>query len=228
MLKSSTSFAAYLRYSTSGFAVLLLILMAIAWQPYVRIDLLTGDPAAIEDFPLYFGVLSHVGVLMWAMGASICLFSAMLLDLWQTNADSSRFLRVFGWLSLLMCLDDLFLLHERVFPVMFRDSQEAVLFSYAVMIIVLIWTFRKIIVRYQPLFFVISLCLFSFSVFIDLIPSEITNSLLSMVFQSKFNGIRFLLEDGPKLLGIFSWLSYFAWVSVVSLTDAKETSIYPT
>lgn len=209
-----------------GFALLLLVLLVVGWQPYVSIASLTRDPAAIADFPLYFGALSHVGVLMWTMSASICLFSAKLLGLWQGGVESTRFLQAFGWLSFLMGLDDLFLLHERVFPVAFRGSQTAVLISYAIMMTALLGRFRKVIVRNQPLFFAASLFLFSLSILIDLVPFEVTNSILSMVFQSKFDGVRYLLEDGLKLLGIFVWLAYLSWVSIVFLTDAKDKESY--
>lgn len=71
--------------------------------------LLVDDPSAQFGFPVYAGAFTHAGVALLVGTGAIALFAAGLAD-----RSRQRILTLVGLLSLLLAIDDLFLLHERV------------------------------------------------------------------------------------------------------------------
>lgn len=47
---------------------------------------------------------------------AVCLLSIMLLKVFQPGSEAARFFTVFGWFNAVLCFDDLFLFHEKIFP----------------------------------------------------------------------------------------------------------------
>ena len=91
---------------------------------------LTKDPASILDFPFYFGVISSLGVLMWAASASLCLFVGLLQYQVEKNYEEAKIVSA-GLLTLILSFDDLFLhIHERFFPRYLNISELIVYFAY--------------------------------------------------------------------------------------------------
>jgi hypothetical protein len=84
------------------------------------ISSLAKDPAEIRHFPPYIGMLSNWGVILWVVTATICLFSVVLLKLQKATDGRFKFLLVSGLFSLLLGLDDLYLLHDRLLPRIFH------------------------------------------------------------------------------------------------------------
>jgi hypothetical protein len=81
----------------------------------------TRDPLAVaqtgDPLPLYTGWLSHVGVLGWALAASVLALAAG----WSVVRQRRRGLLLLGGgacLSAFLCVDDLAMLHESVIPVL--------------------------------------------------------------------------------------------------------------
>ena len=79
--------------------------------------MLAKDPAETEHFPPYIGMLSNWGVILWTATAVICLFSAVLLKQQKAPHTTRRFFVASGIFSLLLGIDDLYMLHDRRFPV---------------------------------------------------------------------------------------------------------------
>ena len=105
------------------------VLFLHVWKN-IPVGHLTADPIALADeLPVYSGFLSQVGILIWSAAASICFFCAKRL--WHTRAERElkRFLVVSGAFTLWLALDDMFLLHETVFPLI-GIPQNIVLGSY--------------------------------------------------------------------------------------------------
>ena len=77
---------------------------------------LTRNPTAIAGALPYTGFLSQIGNCFWSATAAICLFGAKVVSRHPDSLKIKRFLFVSGLLTLLLGLDDIFLLHEEFFP----------------------------------------------------------------------------------------------------------------
>jgi hypothetical protein len=88
------------------------IIIALFATNGIKMAHISRDPAHLADFPIYYGLLSNIGILIWTAGASVALFSSFLL-----SAGKGRsLLRWAGILTLILTVDDFFLLHDAVFP----------------------------------------------------------------------------------------------------------------
>jgi hypothetical protein len=89
--------------------VLALVLSAAAG---IRTQLVIRDLAQSCDTALGVGFLSNVGYLLWISAAAIALFGA-LSGVVDVRGRVRQLLLCGGGFSLLLCLDDMFLLHDR-------------------------------------------------------------------------------------------------------------------
>jgi hypothetical protein len=88
------------------------IVIALFATNGIKMAHISRDPAHLADFPLYYGLLSNIGILIWTAGASVALFSSFLLPAGKERS----LLRWAGILTLILTVDDFFLLHDAVFP----------------------------------------------------------------------------------------------------------------
>ncbi|MDJ0796702.1 MAG: hypothetical protein QNJ51_07660 [Calothrix sp. MO_167.B12] len=175
----------------------------------IPISQFTRDPAAIADINPFFGLVSNIGILLWCGTVSICFFSSTIIrkynqqiDLYKVR-DFSNFLMIAGFITLILLLDDLFLFHELVFPIFLNIPGKFLFASYAIIISWYFFRFRNIIIKTEWTFLFLSLLCFGISIIIDVLRDILDIS----IYQAH------LFEDGFKLIGIFSWLSYFVKVS---------------
>ncbi len=168
-------------------------------------SVLTRDPIATFDAPLYTGLLSNLGILLWITTGGICIFSYFVLS--KQLHKISIFLLYTGILTVFLTFDDLFQLHEIVFPQYFHIPQKGVFIGYALMMILYLVYFKKIILETDYLVFGAAIMFFNFSIVFDQIPSNIFTN-------------HHLFEDGFKLLGIVSWFIYFTKLCVANLKQA--------
>lgn len=175
-------------------AILMGVVLLLHFWKGIPIGKLTRDPAAIDGSPLYTGFLSQIGIFFWAASAAVCMFSAKVLSRHLESLKIKHFLFVSGLLTLVLGLDDVFLLHEEFFPY-FGVPEKAVFVSYAGFVLFYLVRFYSIILKTEYLLLGMALVFFGLSVISDLLPPH---------------GIDpYLFEDGAKLLGIVSWLVYF-------------------
>jgi hypothetical protein len=168
----------------------------------IPIGSLTRDISVIAGLPVYAGFLSQIGIFFWSASATICFFSVTLLWQYANGYKLKRFLLISGLLTLLLGLDDIFLLHETVFP--FVGIPEEVVFgSYAALLLFYLVRFYPLILKTEYVLMVIALFFFGVSVLLDLFPLPGINP--------------FLVEDSAKLIGILSWLAYFFQVGKYSV-----------
>ena len=171
---------------------------------------LAKDPSEVMSFPPYIGMLSNWGVVLWIAAAAICLFSAVLLR--QRNGSSATFIffAVSGAFSLVLGIDDLFLLHDRLLPNLLDISENYFYFLYLLgFLVYLLWFFRQII-KYDYLFFGAALLLFLMS----------RRVFVTLPFFDQF----MTTGDMLKYFGIVFWLAFFyrtALVEVSALVNQK-------
>ncbi|MGK7907880.1 MAG: hypothetical protein AB4040_11755 [Synechococcus sp.] len=192
-------------------AILIGIVLLLHAETGTSFGGLTRDVTAIGRVPAYSGFLSQIGIFIWAAAAGVCMFSAKLISRFPDSLRLKPFFFVSGLLTLLLGLDDLFQLHEWFFPHI-GIPQKIVLITYVGLILGYVTKFFSTILKTDYILLGMSLVFFCGSLVLDvlLVPSD-----MSLLF-----------EDGAKLIGIVSWLSYFSrvGVSAVYREFAKQQS----
>jgi hypothetical protein len=173
----------------------LLLLVAIAaTSPRIALSSLTRDMAAIAQVHPLIGVVSNVAVLLWCAAAAICLFSASLLRQRGLRAEA-RFLMWGGLMTVVLLVDDLFMIHEYIAPIHLHVNEKVILAGDAIAAGVYLLIHRRLILSANYQLLAAAMVLFTASMAVDFADG-----------QGWWN----LAEDGFKVLGIASWLGYHA------------------
>ena len=190
--------------------------LGLNWGTGTPLNQLTRDPAAITNHPFYTGFLSNVGILLWSATTAICLFSAGLVLQRHTGSSWGRFLYWSGLLTLLLTLDDLFLVHEVVLPDHLGFPEQLMYVTYLGLGLAYLIRFRRIILTTEY----------------PLLGLAVMGMGLSVIFDGYNDlggtglpaGLSTLVENGAKFLGIVSWLFYFTRVSAVALQSPEPVA----
>lgn len=188
-------------YSATTALLSIVILLGIEYN--IELDHFTQDPAAITNSPFYIGFFSNVGVMLWCGSAVICMFTWRLLPNAEQTKNVRAFLLASSLLSFLLLFDDLFMMHEEVYPVYFGIPENAVYLFYLNLALIYAVVFREIIVKSEYVFLILAALLIGVSTVIDTMPMPIP--------EDSF------LEDTFKLFGIVSWFLFFARYSYSEL-----------
>lgn len=192
-------------------ALLIGLVGLIGFQTYVPVEYITRDPAAIAGHPIYYGAISNLGILLWSASVTACLLGSIIVKILKDCVEAASFFLAFGSLSFVLCMDDLFLLHEDLFPRRLNLPEEVTFLAYAIAVSAVLFRFRKFLLKNQPALFGTALLLFAFSLSSDLIFS---------LFELE-GGAAYAIEDGFKLIAIFAWCSYFLWAAIDQITTAS-------
>lgn len=192
-------------------APIALVAMVSAWKN-IPLRNLTADPVAILNARFYFGFLSQLGIFMWAAMIAICFLMARVLPLHAKNYPIRRFFLWSGLFILLLSLDDVFLLHESVFPAYLGMPEVVTYTLYAGLAAAYLWHFRKVILRSDYTFLALCLTSFGLSLGLDILPSPYI--------------VAHLFEEGLKFIGLVAWLAYF-WQFSVSCLRSDYGLVYP-
>lgn len=177
---------------------------------------LVTDPAELADMPFYFGVLSNLGILIWWGVAAICLFTAEVLRKNAGYVEMTLFFLFSGAFTALLTLDDLFQLHEVVFPRYLHIPDEVTYPVYGILAVLFILKFRAIILATDYLLLFFALGFFAVSLIADMflpfgpIPPD-----------SPVGGV---IEDSAKIFGMVSWFAYFARLALRQIQTALSRS----
>lgn len=167
------------------------LFMHYSWD--VPMGTLTQDPLFHQ--PVHVGFLSQAGILMWAAAAGVSLAVAAVLGARGESGGLQRFFLAAGVLTLVLCLDDAFMLHDVVLPDHLGVPEEIVYAGYAGLMLLFLGVFYKRILTTHYLVLALAFAFFALSILADM---------------RELPGLDpFLLEDGAKAIGIVSWLAYF-------------------
>lgn len=159
-----------------------------------------SDPSSITNVSPFIGIISNFGVLLWCTSAVICLFSWIVLNHRSYETEFSNFILCSGLMTVLLLIDDFFRLHEYIFPKFLGLPEKIVIMGYGTLILFGLIKFRKCILKTEYLILLVAIGFFGLSLIVD----SFQNDIEQLVGQW-----RILFEDGFKILGIVSWLSYF-------------------
>lgn len=171
----------------------------------VPLATLTRDPIATLDGVFYIGAISDLGVQAWGAAAVICFFAHRMLAGDARHAATRGFLMAFGLLSVMLLVDDLFLVHEDIMYGYLHVPEVVTFGTYALLGLLATFVYRRVIARTDVALFVMAIAVFAFSVAADLFPET---------------PARHLIEDGSKLVGIFAWLAWLARAAAGFLREA--------
>jgi len=145
--------------------------------------------------PMAVGMISNFGYLLWTSAAAICFFVSF--SGFVTKRVWRQMLILGGAFSSVLCIDDLFLLHDR------HVGQEFIYITYAVMALIILVRFRHLIAEVNVVSFLAAVVLLGLSVFTDKFQRSI---------PFDYSTVQ-LFEEGFKFIGVACWLTFWAQAS---------------
>lgn len=170
-----------------------------------RASFFTRDVFSIASIPVYAGLISNLGIFLWCATAAVCLFAAAL----ARDPEAARFLAASGLFSGLLLVDDFFMVHEWIVPRLLHVSEKSMYGVYAVLGLAWLWRFRRRILTGRPGLLALALGLFALSILFDFLEPAHPPGIAP--------GWRYMIEEGPKLVGIATWAAYLALESARAL-----------
>jgi len=175
---------------------ILSVVIFMGMEHNIELDHFTQDPASIMNTPFYLGFFSYIGILFWCAAATLCFFTRLLLHENDPAQKRKRqFLLYSGLVSALLMFDDLFLMHEVVFPQYFMIPKNVVYLIYINILVIYVFAFRAELFDSEYLVLMVAAGLLGISQFVDSLPMPIP--------EDSF------LEDAVKLFAIVTWFTYY-------------------
>lgn len=196
-------------FRISALAFPALIVLAAVMQDTVDPRLLFLDPMVAVEVAgqcckTYYGIISTIGVMMWLMTATLCLFAAFVL--YQLGAASAvvRFALVAGLFTGWLGLDDAFLFHENIAPKL-GIPQLAILLVYGGLAAAYTILCVRQILASDVLLFVLA-------------GGFLASSLAIDAFLHSTDSFVTVLEDGAKFFGIACWVAFHVSAMAKAIT----------
>jgi len=146
------------------------------------------------------GIVSNLGNLLWCSSATLCLFTALSLRRSGCDRTLANCLLALGLLTVVLLVDDFFLLHDHTFPLRFGIRQKWLLLCYGAMALSILTGFWRTILKSRFSLLGAALFFFAVSLYVDRSFPKTTN-------------FSHFAEDGSKFLGIANWFAYLASTS---------------
>jgi hypothetical protein len=155
---------------------------------------LTRDADSAPWRPPFVGLLSNWDVVLWIAAATICLFSAEIMKQQKAPDVTHKFLVVSGIFTLVLGLDDLYMLHDRILPRVLHIPEIFFYILYFLALVAYLVYFTPQLFKYENLLFATAIFFFA----------------LSRVFLIEIPHIsRLSTGDILKYFGIAFWLIFF-------------------
>jgi hypothetical protein len=164
------------------------------------------DPAQQTGQSSFLGFVSNIGVWLWICSSTICLFSAGVGG-FSTDKKHKELLILIGMLSLVLAVDDFFMLHDRYLP------QRMVFLFYAFFAITLLIRYFKKIMEIDGFAFLLAGGLLALSIFTDLSQRKIPFDYAHVQ----------VAEEGFKFVGAASWLYFNYHLASFRLIRSADT-----
>jgi hypothetical protein len=195
----------------------MVLLALVGFQDEVPSGDITRDAIAVAGLPFYVGAISSLGIVFWSATASICFFVYSFTRIYRAELHVGRYLLFSGFVTLVLMLDDLFLVHEQVFPEYLSVPKTVVIAVYLILVPLHFIVFRKELMNSELYLLIVAAGFFAVSLFVDLTPSKY----LPFIWRLK----NYVVEDGAKLLGILTWFVYFSRLSIRALAETTISRI---
>jgi hypothetical protein len=151
------------------------------------------DPAQQSGASSFIGFLSNIGIWLWVSSAAICFFTIITGDS-RLNKNHKELIFLTGMLSIMLAIDDFFLIHDR-----YINQQICYLF-YAIFAGALLLRHYKLIIKIEGFAFLLAGTFLALSILTDLIQARIP---LQYGYTQVF-------EEGFKFIGASTWLYFIS------------------
>lgn len=220
-LQKSGKFSTYV-YLLGAIILALVGLSSIVFD--IPIRKLVVDPVQTFNGRFFVGFLSNLTILVWAIGAYVTLFTWRIVKAVKGPQEWQRFFFLAGSFTVVLMLDDFFLIHEQVFPEYFllskvtglEPNEKILMAAYALFAVWFFYTARQTIFKTSWSHLAISMALLSVSVLID-------RGIGELIVPNK--AVRIYIEDGAKFLGVVAWSLYFLLASRKVVLEFLQTAV---
>ena len=154
------------------------------------------DPAQQSGASSFVGFLSNIGIWLWVSSAAICFFTTITSDS-KFNKNHKELIFLTGMLSIILAIDDFFLIHDRYI------NQKICFLFYALFAGALLIRHYKLIIEIEGFTFLLAGSFLALSILTDLIQSRIP-------LQYNYTQV---IEEGFKFSGVATWLYFIARVA---------------
>ena len=200
-------------------ALVLLVVAVVVAVAEIDVGLVFRDPSAVLDGHPLTGFMSSLGIILWWVTASVCLFTFAL----SAPAGLSRTVRVFlltsGLFTVLLAVDDQFLFHDDLSSRYLGLREREVMAGYLVIAAVYVLVNRAVIRRSEWLILIASLAFFAGSIGFDYLTQLALGGEDSIGVGLDWS---LLIEDGMKFIGIVGWSAYLLRFSYFALTRRPQ------
>ncbi len=165
----------------------------------------------IRDFPQlmhassFLGFLSSIGSWLWVSASAIAFFGFITTKSPKAYGQKTL-LFLLGIFSLLLAIDDFFMIHDRYI------NQNICYVTYAFLPMILLIRYYKTIMIINGFGFIFAGALLATSSFIDLIQTHL---------PFKYSSVQ-IFEEGFKFTGGATWLYFVALVAAYQFTDKTK------
>jgi hypothetical protein len=198
---------------------LLVLVISVGLHELDGVDFGAISRDQAQEFHAYplVGAQSTIAGLVWFSAATVAFLTvALLRRAGRGGEDRTWFLAVVGLFTLIMGVDDIFMLHDELGPRYLNIDETPFILFYIIAITGILVVFRRTILRLDPLLLCLAVAFLAGSVVID-------------HFQEQLDGspYRLFFEDGFKFLGIVGWCGYLVrqcWFAIVADHDRHPVS----
>lgn len=176
------------------------------------VAVLTRDVTSTAGLSPLTGIVSTCGLFAWAAAATLSLFTSALLRDRSEQPRVRRFLCAAGMFSVILLLDDAFLLHEALIPYWLGIPEHVTFAVYAILAVTLFATHGRVVRRASWPLLAVTVVGFAGSVLMDTLVAGA-------------NEPSILIEDGLKFIAVTAWaamlgdLGFRALLNVIPLAD---------
>ena len=198
---SNHSLINLLKIAITPSLILYISILVITSAAGIETGLVLRDLLQTCNYPIGVGMLSNLGIILWAAASAISLFSSnpTLIQ----NRPYRLLLIIGGILSMLLCLDDLFLLHD-----MQQINQDILYTTYIILGLFIMLKFRSLIKEVDIISFIIATLLLALSIISDIFQD---------FFPINYETVQ-ILEEGFKFVGITCWLYFWSKTSIKAIS----------
>ena len=171
----------------------------------IKGQLVLRDLAQTCGTPAGVGLISNIGYLLWLAASAVALFTAYSGQP-GVRGKQRELLACGGWFSLILCIDDMFLLHDRYI------GQTFLYAAYMVFAALIVTRYRRQLTDRGGELFFLAVALLGASIGIDQFQHNL---------PFKYENVQ-LVEEGAKFLGIATWVLYWWEASALTLKNDQS------
>ena len=187
------------------FYVISLTVMSQAGFTFVEI---LRDPAQQTKTSSFLGFVSSIGSWLWVSAAAISFFAVLTFEA-PSPINHKKLLSLVGWFSLILAVDDFFLIHDRFIT-------EGILIPlYAGFVGYLLVRHRQKIIEIDGFAFLLAGTFLALSVVVDAVQE-----ILPMSYNSSQ-----AFEEGFKFMGGATWLYFCARIAAYRRGVLAQTTV---